>query len=63
LVGLNPENIQIQRLSAGILNEISIDLEGAFVIQNEGLADPINALIHHRNEKIGETSSQKIFPS
>ena len=52
LLGHNSENIQ--RLSAGILNEVSNDMDGAFDIQNEGLAEPVNGLVHSKNEKIGK---------
>ena len=51
----------IQRLTAGILNELSTDMDGAFILQNEGIADPVNALINSRNEKIGKNGIKQNF--
>ena len=62
LLGHNSESIQ--RLSLGVLNEISGDLDGAFAIQHEGLEGPVQSLINSRNEKIGESwiRSTERFP-
>ena len=43
----------IIRLTAGIVNEVSNEIEGAFIIHKEGLADHLKPLINSRNEKIG----------
>ena len=45
----------IIRLTAGIVNEVSADIEGAFAIHREpGMEALIKNLVQSRNEKIGQ---------
>ncbi len=62
LLTLNVNSNHIQQFSVAVLNDISTDLQGAFLIQFEGLADPIQALIHHKNVNVGKTIKPMHFP-
>jgi hypothetical protein len=55
LLTLNVNSNYIQQFSAAVLNDISTDLQGAFVIQFGGLAGPIQALIHHKIVHVGKS--------
>ncbi len=43
----------IQRVSAGVLCELSVDKEGAAMIEGEGATAPLTELLHSRNEGVG----------
>ena len=44
----------IQRVSAGVLCELSADKEGATMIEGEGATAPLTELLHSRNEGVGK---------
>ena len=46
----------IQRVSAGVLCELSVDKEGAAMIEGEGATAPLTELLHSRNEGVGKNT-------
>ena len=49
----NIENIQ--RVAAGVLSEVSLDKQGAEIIEQEGATAPLTELLHSRNEGVGKS--------
>ena len=43
----------IQRVSAGVLCELSQDREGANIIEGEGAAAPLTELLRSKNDGVG----------
>lgn len=43
----------IQRVSAGVLCELTADKEGAEIIEAEGATTPLTELLHSANEAVG----------
>ena len=51
---LYDEMENVQRVSAGVLCELSADKEGAAMIEGEGATAPLTELLHSRNEGVGK---------
>ena len=62
---LYDEMENVQRVSAGVLCELSADKEGAAMIEGEGATAPLTELLHSRNEGVGKfkkiTSNRNVY--
>merc|ERR1719208_482722 len=51
----------VQRVSAGVLCELSADKEGAAMIEGEGATAPLTELLHSRNEGVATYAAAVLF--